>query len=111
MRVALSRIGCRYREIVPVFNVAWAGRTGRNPGGVLQWLDFVILHPIYKRIGVILFIPGNRWEKHKMDALRAKQIYLDRKGIPYIVVNRKDTSQVYEIIIRRWMKKEADWRR
>lgn len=75
----------------------------------MQWLDFTVFHPTYKRMGIILILPHNMRLQRMKDAMQAKENYLQRKGIPYIIVGIHDTSQIYEIKIRLWFRKEELW--
>jgi hypothetical protein len=104
MRLALNRVRIKYREIIPFYNPMHTGYTEKE-NGTIQWLDFTIW---MGKLGVILFDirrrGGRRPYEHR--AWKAKKDYLDQRNIPYLVVDRKGSSQEYEMLIRRFIRKE-----
>ena len=101
VRSALGKIGCRYKELIPVLNPFYHGWKGKEDKA-MQWLDFCVF--MNGRMGVILFHPKRGQsgvKKHEKEAYEAKQRLLANKNIPILILKRNETSQVYELLIRR----------
>jgi hypothetical protein len=102
VRAALAEIGLRYKEIVPVINKHYHGHKGDQPA-VISWLDFCIWTG--KRMIVVLF-RLNSWKQREKDSHASKKQLLDEKGIPWLELDRRQTSQIYASQIRRFISKQ-----
>ena len=106
-RIALRKIGLRYKEIIPFFNPLHTGFK-ENENGTIQWLDFCILMPT-KKMAVILFDikQGGRGQKpYEYRSYNTKRQYLKDRNIPCLIMKRSYTSMEMEIVIRRFLQKE-----
>lgn len=97
VRWAIMKLGMKYREIVPFMNPL-------HRGGAVQWLDFCVWSG--KKMFVIMF-PPNGSHPYEKNGLEHKKQLLREKGIPYIVVPRHHTSQIYATMISNFVRKEA----
>lgn len=107
VRTALSRLHIKYRELEPFFNPFHFGFR-ENEAGAIQWLDVCILLP-NKHMAVLLFnirYGQSGVKPHERRAEKAKHAYLNYKKIPYIVLPRTHTSQEYQAVISRFIRKE-----
>lgn len=100
VRSTLSELSIRYREKVLFINHYWHTYKG-DKSKAPQWLDFVC----YKDglLFVLEFDPhkpnaGGLHERQRM-ALEAKEQYLKEKGVPYLILSRTETSQIYRFCI------------
>lgn len=103
VRNALSRIGVRYRELIPFYNPHHSV-IDRHVGGI-QWLDFTLFH---KRLIVLLFDPyysTGYGAQRAVQSLEDKKRFLNEKGVPCLELGRFMTSQEYEITIRLFLRK------
>lgn len=106
VRNALLRLGLGYKETVPFLNPLFKGWKG-TVEAALQWLDFTVW--LGNKMGVILFNPRHRTgglHKHQKLAWMAKLAFLRSKKIPFVILDRNDTSQIQEHLIRSMMRKE-----
>lgn len=105
LRNALANLKLRYRELVPFFNPIHTGFRD-NEDGTIQWLDACIYQ---NKMLVILFdvrYPGHGVKPHELRSFEAKKSYLQERAIPFLVLNRKYTSQEMEMRIRMFLRKE-----
>ena len=97
---AFNNIGLVYRRRVVFINPLYGGYKNLHDA-VPQWLDFCIF---YGKMYVILFdlYRGRSGpKKREKDALKAKTDYLEQRGIEYLILSRKETSQIYEFRIKK----------
>lgn len=106
VRQALVRAGYRYKETIAFLNPLYKGWKGAVDAG-MQWLDFTVWTG--DRMVVLMFYPragGGGLHAYQKRAWQAKQDFLNKKGVPFIVLSRSDTSQIYEHLIKTFVRKE-----
>jgi hypothetical protein len=103
VRKALSLLGLRYKELVPIINRDWHGWKGKQTEGAIQWFDFLYLMP-NKRMGAILFDPHfgrGGLHPHEIARHEAKKMLMKKRGIPTLEVKRTLTVGEYALIIKK----------
>lgn len=104
VRKALASLGFRYKELVPFLNPDYRGWKEKEEGSI-QWLDFCVWSG--KRMFVVMFeVTKHAHHAYHLEAWAAKKRLLEDKNIPYLVVSKTHTSQVYNLLISKFVRKE-----
>jgi hypothetical protein len=104
VRKALDDLGFRYRELVPYLNSNYHGWKGENDQ-TIQWLDFCVWSG--KKMFVVLFeVKKHSTHQSRLEGWAAKKRFLEEHQIPYLVVSVQETSQVYKMLIKTFVRKE-----
>ena len=82
------------------------GKQGNLDGG-LQWVDFVVRKRGQRPFVLILDDPTKRWKEYEKQYLVTKQAELTKRGIPYVLLPPRLSSQEYQILIFMNMKKKG----
>ena len=105
IRHALTKMNLRWCEEISFWNEQHRGKQGDLSAG-LQWLDFVVRKG-KRPFVLILDDPMKRWKEYERKYLVTKQTELTRRGIPYVLLPARLSSQEYWILIQRFMKKKG----
>jgi len=106
-KIAVSKLGYKFMEIVPFYNPLYNGNKNQYSGSI-QWIDFLIYVPRIKKMIAIQFEAKSKSggvHKRTKDVLRTKIEYLKQKGIPTLVIAKHLSSQEYEMLIRMFIAK------
>lgn len=98
VRKALGSLNVKYRELVPFINPLYRGWKNTTPAAI-QWLDFAIF---YDKLMVVQFhpkYPSGGVKHYEWDKFFALLDYLEEREVPYVVVERRHTSQEYRFYI------------
>ena len=106
LRTAAARAKLRYFCEVEIFNPAAVSQSGK-PGGP-QWIRLVVALP-NRIIGAIdLTGPNQRGSPmtpHGLRLLRSKAKYLEGRGIPYLLIDRRRSVVEMQLDIELWTMK------
>ena len=108
VRTALKHINIIYHELMPFFNPLHTGFREKENGSV-QWIDFTCYT---KETGMFVLQFNPRYgqsgvKPHERRAYQNKRDYVEKiKKIPFLLLSRNETSQIYEARIRRLIQKE-----
>lgn len=105
VRKALSSLGIRYREAVVFINPYYYGSKDEYKDGTPQWLDFCIFK---ERMYAIIFYPsykGSGVTKRNRRVFDTKIEWLKYKQIPYLILDRRHTSQVHKYKIQTFLER------
>lgn len=105
VRKALEASRIRYREACPVIT-DYSGNYGTQDRAV-QWFDFVCYYRGF--FFVIMLDPqtGGGLKDREKRAFMSKKQHLEKRGTKYIVLKRNETSQVYQMLILRFIQKHS----
>lgn len=107
VQTGLKNLKLRYCQEVSFWSPHHKGRRGNLDGGLL-WVDFVVRKK-KRPVVVILDDPKKRWKSYEKEYARAKSKELNGRGIVTIWLPAGKTSQEYQIMIYRDMKKKGVW--
>lgn len=96
MKMALARVGFKYKEIVPFYDPL---------ADTIQWADFLVYERNKKTTFCIQFKLAGGAHQRTKNRYNSKIKYLEQKGIKVLQVRRDQTSQIYEAQIRMFIRK------
>ena len=101
VKTALATLKLRYCQEVSFWNTLHKGNHGDLDGG-LQWVDFVVKKGPFI---IILDDPSKRWKSYEKDYHTNKLAGLEQRGLPVLLLPNSHSSQEYQILIYRFMKR------